>query len=156
MEVGGSFIMEEVTCVICHDQMNLGVNTNCDHQFCGECILGWLTHCLVNGLDSLRCPICRVRVTHLHTEEEDDIVAHLTVTHNELYANHEELKLALLTGVRDIMVASGQSVNHIDAMIQNAQGPAVGIGQDDIGMIQVYAFLFVAAAIVTSHLVRWT
>lgn len=41
--------------------------------------------------------------------------------------------MALLTGVRDIMVASGQSVNHIDAMIQNAQGPAVGIGQDDIG-----------------------
>ncbi|KAL0862254.1 hypothetical protein Bca101_041372 [Brassica carinata] len=137
--------MEEVTCVICHDQMNLGVNTNCDHQFCGECILGWLTHCLVNGLDSLRCPICRVRVTHLHTEEEDDIVAHLTVTHNELYGGLHlpELKLALLTGVRDIMVASGQSVNHIDAMIQNAQGPAVGIGQDDI-------------AIVTSHLVRWT
>ncbi|KAK2168519.1 hypothetical protein LSH36_16g06033 [Paralvinella palmiformis] len=51
------------TCPICLADARFGIETNCGHLFCGECMVTYWRH--GNWLGSVRCPVCRQQVTLL-------------------------------------------------------------------------------------------
>lgn len=53
----------QVTCPICLGEATFAVDTNCGHQYCGNCIITYWHH--QNWLGAVPCPSCRTQVTLL-------------------------------------------------------------------------------------------
>ncbi|OWF47379.1 E3 ubiquitin-protein ligase RNF170-like [Mizuhopecten yessoensis] len=52
-----------LSCPICLGEMEYGVDTNCGHYFCGNCIIAYWQH--GSWLGAVACPVCRQQVTLL-------------------------------------------------------------------------------------------
>ncbi|KII69411.1 E3 ubiquitin-protein ligase [Thelohanellus kitauei] len=62
----------EEICAICQDQLALvSIETNCNHQFCGQCFF-----CLIDfsrEFGPLNCPLCRQKVMNVKMEWPDNL-----------------------------------------------------------------------------------
>ena len=56
--------MAHHSCSICYDTGS-DFTTNCEHNFCNECITNWL-------LTNNSCPICRKEFYHISEEEREE------------------------------------------------------------------------------------
>lgn len=52
-----------LSCPICLGDMEFGVDTNCGHYYCGNCIMAYWQH--GRWLGAVACPVCRQQVTLL-------------------------------------------------------------------------------------------
>ncbi|XP_033736908.1 E3 ubiquitin-protein ligase RNF170-like [Pecten maximus] len=62
-----------LNCPICLGDLEYGVDTNCGHYFCGNCIIAYWQH--GSWLGAVACPVCRQQVTLLlvaFTTEENN------------------------------------------------------------------------------------
>jgi LSD1 subclass zinc finger protein len=59
-------MQEAVECGVCYESKSR-VKLNCSHEFCKECV-----HllCLHQGVNSVKCPMCRANVTTFDVEDE--------------------------------------------------------------------------------------
>ena len=54
----------ENNCSVCLEQMTSSVKTECNHEFCEECIDDWFNH------GQVTCPLCRAQIKYIFSKGE--------------------------------------------------------------------------------------
>ena len=64
-------------CAVCLGPMTQGIQTNCGHEFCAQCILAYWQH--DQWPRAARCPMCRRQVSKQQLLKSDESNARVTI-----------------------------------------------------------------------------
>ncbi|XP_064605110.1 E3 ubiquitin-protein ligase RNF170-like [Liolophura sinensis] len=112
---------DDQTCPICLAEARFGIETNCGHLFCGQCIVTYWRH--GTWLGAVRCPVCRQQVTILlfnfnqeenstASREKDEIVSQIH-SYNRRFSGEPR---PLLDYIRDLPALLRHAVTEFFSM----------------------------------------